>query len=171
MQEATATVWGFLLPWGPAACVPRGAIVGTANCNRLCMGRHSCREKPPPRLVDFGFLSKITVFPVGRMSAWLGCSVPGCSKATDVPLVADGWVVSSASFLSHFPENRRDLSALGSVKRALSVHRFREVLSSWAACRVVQVEESWVFTAAPWAQRAWWAPDLSLQGWNVWWQR
>lgn len=142
MQEATATVWGFLLPWAPAACVPQGAIAGTASCNRVCMGKAQLQRKTTTSTGGFWISVQKSLFSQqeGCQPGWAVLS-PGCSKAADVPLVAEGWVVSSASFLSHFPEDRRDLSALGSVKRALSVHRFREVLSSWAACRVVQVEE------------------------------
>lgn len=45
MQKAPATVLVFWWPWGPAACVPQGAIAGTANCNRVCMGKAQLGRK------------------------------------------------------------------------------------------------------------------------------
>lgn len=47
-----------------------------------------------------------------------------------------------------FPQGQKRPECIRECKaeRALPVHRFREVLSTWAACRVVQVEESRALT-------------------------
>lgn len=113
MQEDTATVQGFLLPRGPAACVPQGATAGTDSCNRVCTGKAWLGRKATTN-IDF-CLKSLFSQQEGYQPDWAVLS-PGCSKATDVPLVVEGWVVCSASVLSRFLEDRRDPSALRSVK-------------------------------------------------------
>lgn len=134
-------------------------------------GRHGRGEKPPP--TDF-WPKQLFPQQEGCQPGWAGLS-PGYSKATEVPLMVEGWVVCSVSLLwfaqgQKRPERVREREAELHLQICSGKSFPAELPTGWWKWRSHEP-----LTHSPLTTEglpgSWWAPLLSFWGWSVWEQR